>query len=94
MDNKFVRIAVWWGIWVVLTVVFIDFLPQHPHIKYIVLLSPFILLTSLLEPVGLLSDFPSEFIPGVIFFAITLLLYFFPRKKGNESKKSDSINIK
>ncbi len=89
MNNRFTRIGLWWVIWIVSTIVFIDFLPQHPHLKYETLLSPFILIMGLIiEPFETTKEIinrfdPSFDLPGIFFWVVTLLLFIFPRKQKN-----------
>ncbi len=94
MDNKFKRIGAWWALWIISTIVFVDFLPQHPHLKYEVLLSPFILVMGLIvEPYEVSSQLlnrfdPSSDLPGICFWIITILLFFFPHTRKKEQSKS------
>ncbi len=83
MNKTLRRIGVWWIIWILFSIVFVDYLPQHPHITYQVLISPFLLLLAIFAyPLEFLenSSFPTELIPGIGFWIITILLYFFPHK--------------
>ncbi len=86
MKNKLLRIGVWVLIWVVFSVVLVNYLPQHPHVKYEILLSPLILLFALFYPLELITGpFPSELAPGILFWIVVFVLLYFPRTK-NKNK--------
>ncbi len=82
MKNKLLRIGVWILIWVVFSVGFVEYLPQHPHMKYEVLLSPFIIFTALFYlPELAKSPFPLGLVPGIFFWVVVFVLLYFPRSR-------------
>ena len=90
MKYKLALVLIWSIIWTIFCILFIDFLPTHPHLKYSVLLSPFILITTLLNPMELLDDhFPKELYIGLLYWLITLFIMVLPKEVLQKSKLMD-----
>jgi len=86
MKNKLLRIGVWILIWIVFSVGFVEYLPQHAHMPLSVLISPILLpliwLTALFNPSALAVDpFSLDIIIGVLFWVVVFLLLYFPRNR-------------
>lgn len=82
VNTKLFRVGMWTLLWVAVWAGLVDYLPQHPHIKYVGLLSPFILLTALINPSDLMTgSFPSEVVPGILYWLVFFVLLYFPRRK-------------
>ena len=92
MKNKLLRIGIWVLIWIVFSVVFMDYLPQHVHMPLSVLISPIVspmvLFSALFYPSSLAVDpFSSDILFGALFWAVVIVLLYFPRnRKRNISK--------
>ncbi len=86
MTKSLRRIGLWWLIWIIFSIVFVDYLPQHPHITYEVLIAPLVLLITLVAyPSELFGQvIPTGLLPGVGFWVVTVLLYFYPKKKNED----------
>ncbi len=88
MKNKVLRIGVWVLIWIVFSIGFAEYLPQHPHMKYEVLLSPFIVFTALFYlPELVKNPFPLGLVPGVFFWIVIFVLLYFPRNRNRIKPK-------
>ncbi len=84
MKNKLLRLGVWILIWVVLSVGFVEYLPQDPHMPGSVLISP------VLFPFDLFNAFfyppELELAFGALFWVIVFVLLYYPRnRKRNRS---------
>jgi len=78
---KYKLALIWTIIWVIFCILFIDFLPTHPHLKYSVLLSPFILITTLLNPMELLDGhLPRDLYIGLLYWLIIIFIVVLPKE--------------
>jgi hypothetical protein len=90
MKYKLALVLIWSIIWTIFCILFIDFLSIHPHLKYSVLLSPFILVTTLLNLMELLDGhFPKDFYIGLLYWLITLFIMVLPKEVLQKSKLMD-----
>ena len=81
MKYKLSLVLIWSIIWTVFCILFVDLLPTHPHLKYSVLLSPFILITTLLNPVELFDgQFPKDLYVGLLYWLIILFIMVLPKE--------------
>ena len=92
MKNKLLRIGVWVLVWIVFSVGFVDYLPQHAHMPFSVLISPvalpFIWLTALFNPSALATDpFSLDLVFGALFWIVVFLLFYFPRNRNSIKSK-------
>lgn len=91
MKKKLIRAGIFILVWIVVTVVFEDYFPTNPHIGYITLMSPFIILAMLvLDFTEVITNFPIDFLPGVLFWVVLFVLLYFPRKT-NQSQNNKTI---
>lgn len=92
MKNKLLRIGVWILIWVVFSVGFVDYLPQHAHMPFSVLISPlllpFIWFSALFYPSELAVDpFSLDLVFGALFWVVVFVLLYFPRNRNHIKSK-------
>jgi len=92
MKNKLLRIGVWILIWVVFSVAFMDYLPQHVHMPLSVLISPIVfpmvLFSTLFYPSSLAVDpFSSDILFGALFWVVVIVLLYFPRNRNRVKPK-------
>ena len=81
MKYKLSLVLIWSIIWTVFCILFVDFLPAHPHLKYSVLLSPFILITTLLNPMELFDGYlPKDLYTGFFYWLIFILIMVLPKE--------------
>lgn len=81
MKYKLSLVLIWSIIWTVFCILFVDFLPTHPHLKYSVLLSPFILITTLLNPMELFDGYlPKELYVGLLYWLIFIFIMVLPKE--------------
>jgi hypothetical protein len=79
-EEKLLLIFIGSIIWVAVCIVFVDFLPSHPHLKYSALLSPFILLTTLIEPLTLFKDgLPEGIYIGLVYWLWLIAIVVMPK---------------
>ncbi len=77
-----IYIGTWILIWIFMWSVFIDYLPIHAHFDYFGLVSPLLLLILPFYGSKLTTDaYPLIVFPGVLFWAITILIGFIVKKK-------------
>jgi hypothetical protein len=86
MKRKLVKIGIWILIWVVFSIGFMEYLPQHVHMPFSVLISPlllpFIWFTALFYPSELAVDpFSLDIIFGAVFWIVFFVLLYFPRNQ-------------
>lgn len=78
---KYKLALIWTIIWIIFCILFIDFLPTHQHLKYSVLLSPFILITTLLNPMELLDGhLPRDLYVGLLYWLIIIFIVVLPKE--------------
>lgn len=81
MKEKLLLIFIGTIIWVAVCIIFVDYLPSHPHLKYSALLSPFILLTTLIEPLTLFKDgLPEGLYIGLVYWLGLIAIVVVPKK--------------
>ncbi len=79
--NKFILAAAWSILWMVICILFVDYLPSHPHLKYSILLSPFILITILVDPLLLIKEgLPEGLRIGLVYWIGIILILIIPSK--------------
>ncbi|PCJ14850.1 MAG: hypothetical protein COB04_14395 [Gammaproteobacteria bacterium] len=87
MKLKLSGILIWTVIWALLCIALAEFLPSHPHVKYATLLSPFILVTALMNPSELFEGtFPSSLYFGVFYWFVAIAMLITPNKLIIKSK--------
>lgn len=92
MKRKLVKIGIWILIWVVFSIGFMEYLPQHVHMPLSVLISPlllpFIWFTALFYPSELAVDpFSLDIIFGAVFWIVFFVLLYFPRNQNRTKPK-------
>ncbi len=85
-NQELLRIGVWVLVWIVFSIGFVEYLPQHVHMPLSVLLSPILLpivrFTTLFYPSALAVDpFSLELVFGIIFWIVVGVLLYFPRNR-------------
>ena len=79
--NKFILAAAWSILWMVICILLVDYLPSHPHLKYSILLSPFILITILADPLLLIKEgLPEGLRIGLVYWIGIILILIIPSK--------------
>jgi len=83
MKSLTFKIILWITLWAFIGISFVDYLPSHSHFEYMVLVSPFVLITLLFSGSGVTSDaYAVVIIPGIIFWsAIAFIIYMHRKKK-------------
>jgi len=81
MNLKLKLLMLWLVIWTCFIVIFPDVVSSHPHLKYSALLSPFIIMTLLLEPMELLREgVPIALLPGAYFWLVGICIFLIPTR--------------
>ncbi len=81
MKEKLLLILIGTIVWAAVCIIFVDYLPSHPHLKYSALLSPFILLTTLIEPLTLFKDgLPEGLYIGLVYWLGLIAIVVVPKK--------------
>ena len=80
--NRLLKVTIWIVVWIILSVIFVDYLPQHPHVKYTILISPFILFVALFNFSEVITgSFPMGLGYSIFFWVVVFILFYFPRTK-------------
>ncbi len=92
MKNKLLKIGVWILIWVAFSIGFVDYLPQHVHMPFSVLISPITSLFELFDELSYPSElatgiFSEEFIFGVVFWVVFFVLLYLPHNRNRDKPK-------
>jgi len=88
MKKKLLRVGIWTLVWIVFSIGFVGYLPQHAHMPLSVLVSPVALpltwLTALFNPSALAIDpFSLDIVIGALFWIVVFALFYFPRNRNN-----------